>query len=72
MKSIRFGQQDFTHATIDLTSGVSGSLDILLSPRAAEVSGTVRNQDGAAVTGVEILLWSKQSVARKLFWERPP
>jgi hypothetical protein len=41
---------------------VSGSLDILLSPRAAEVSGTVRNQDGAAVTGVEILLWSKQSL----------
>lgn len=62
VKSIRFGQQDFTHTTLDLTSGVSGSLEILLSPRAAEVSGTVRNQDGAAVTGVEILLWSKQNL----------
>ena len=70
VKSIRFGQQDFTHATLDLTSGVSGSLDILLSPRAAEVSGTVRNQDGAAVTGVEILLWSKQSLPENL-WGGP-
>jgi carboxypeptidase family protein len=59
VKSIRFGQQDVTRTVLDLTSGVSGTLDILLSPGAAEVSGTVRNKDGAVMTGVEVTLWPK-------------
>ena len=59
VKSIRFGQQDVTRTKLDLTSGVSGTLDILLSPGAAEVSGTVRNKDGVAMSGVEITLWPR-------------
>lgn len=59
LKSVRFGGQDVTHTMLDFTSGVNGSLDILLSPRAAEVSGTVRSKDGVAITGVEVTLWPK-------------
>jgi protocatechuate 3,4-dioxygenase beta subunit len=67
VKSIRFGQQDITHTVLDLTSGVSGTLDILLSPRAAEVSGTVKNKDGAAMAGVEVTLWPKQGQSKSVY-----
>ena len=36
----------------------------------AEVSGTVRNKDGAAMTGVEVTLWPKRGAAEKRL-ERP-
>jgi hypothetical protein len=67
VKSIRFGQQDITHTLLDLTSGASGTLDILLSPRAAQVSGTVKNKDGAAMTGVEVTLWPKQGLSKSVY-----
>jgi len=67
VKSIRFGQEDVTHTVLELTSGVSGTLDILLSPRAAEVSGTVKNKDGAAMTGVEVTLWPKQGQSKSVY-----
>jgi protocatechuate 3,4-dioxygenase beta subunit len=70
VKSIRFGQQDVTRARLDLTSGVSGTLDILLSPGAAEVSGTVRNKDGVAMTGVEVTLWPKAMLPESV-WSGP-
>jgi hypothetical protein len=70
VKSIRFGQRDVTRTRLDLTSGVTGTLDILLSPRAAEVSGTVRNKDGVAVTGVEITLWPKGMLPESV-WSGP-
>jgi protocatechuate 3,4-dioxygenase beta subunit len=67
VKSIRFGQQDITRTVLDLTSGGSGTLDILLSPHAAEVSGTVKNKDGAAMTGVEVTLWPKQGQSKRVY-----
>jgi hypothetical protein len=70
VKSIRFGQQDVTRTMLDLTSGVSGTLDILLSPRAAEVSGTVRNKDGVAMTGLEVTLWPK-GMLQESVWSGP-
>jgi len=60
VKSVRVGGQDFTRTPIDLTSGVIGPLDILLSPRAAEVLGTVRNKDGGAMPGVQVTLWPRK------------
>jgi hypothetical protein len=39
---------------------VSGTLDILLSPHGAEVSGTVKNDEGDALPGVQITLWPKE------------
>ena len=70
VKSIRFAQQDVTRTKLDLTAGVSGTLDILLSPRAAQVSGTVKNKDGAAMTGVEVTLWPKQGLPENV-WRAP-
>jgi len=70
VKSIRFGQQDVTRTVLDLTSGISGTLDILLSPGAAEVSGTVRNKEGAVMTGVEVTLWPKDLLPESA-WSGP-
>jgi protocatechuate 3,4-dioxygenase beta subunit len=66
VKSVRAGGQDATRTLLDLTSGVSGTLDILLSPRAAEVMGTVRNSDGEPVPGVQITLWPKEGQPNNL------
>ena len=60
VKSVRSGGQDVTRTPLDLTSGVSGTLDILLSPHAAEVMGTVRNSDGVALPGIQVTLWPKE------------
>jgi hypothetical protein len=58
VKSMRFGGQDAIKSPIDLTSGAGGVLEILLSPKAAEVDVTVRGKDGVAVT-----IWPKTAVA---------
>ncbi len=39
MKSLHFGGNDVTHAALDLTAG-GGTLEIVLSAKAAEISGT--------------------------------
>ena len=70
VKSIRLGGQDVTRAKLDLTSGVSGTLDILLSPRAAEVLGTVKNNEGEAVSGVLVTLWPK-GLRPETVWSGP-
>jgi uncharacterized surface anchored protein len=57
LKSIRFGGQEVTKSTVDLSSGASGQLDILISPNAADVTGVVRNSKGEAVQGVMVQIW---------------
>jgi protocatechuate 3,4-dioxygenase beta subunit len=57
VKSIRFGNQDITNSALDLTSGAGGTLDVLLSPSAAEVSGTLRGSDGAPLGGITVTAW---------------
>ncbi len=71
VKSVRFGAQDVTRTALDLTSGVSGALDILLSRGAAEVLGTVKNNEGAAVSGVQVTLWPK-GLGPETVWSGPP
>ncbi len=61
VKSVHASEQDVTNATLDLTSGVAGRLDILLSAHAAEVMGTVKNSDGEALPGVQVTLWPKEA-----------
>jgi protocatechuate 3,4-dioxygenase beta subunit len=58
VKSIRVGGRDATRAPVDLTSGAGESIEIVVSTKAAEVSGTVRNNDGA-LGGVTVSLWPK-------------
>jgi hypothetical protein len=57
VQSIRFASLDVTRAPLDLTSGAGGKLDLVLSPDAADVSGTVRNENGDACAGATVTLW---------------
>lgn len=59
LKSARFGGQDVTHAPIDTTSGTGGTLDLVLSSKAADVAGSVQNDKGEALAGVTVTLWPK-------------
>jgi hypothetical protein len=66
IKSIRFGDADITGKDLDLpsTHGEAGgkTLDILLSPHAAEVTGTVRDSQGVARPGAQVRLWKPGDV----------
>lgn len=58
VKSIRFANQDITNKLLDLAlSPDGGSLDILLSSHAADVSGIVRASDGSPLAELNLTLW---------------
>jgi len=57
LKSLRFNGQPISTTVWDLTTGAGGSLEILLSPNVAEISGAVRDQDGAPVAAKLVTLW---------------
>ena len=59
VKSMRFGGQDVTRAPLDLTAGGGGSLELVLSPKAADVTGVVLNDKGEPVQGVPVTVWPK-------------
>jgi protocatechuate 3,4-dioxygenase beta subunit len=59
VKSMRFGGQDVTRAPLDLTAGGGGSLEIVLSAKAADVTGAVLSEKGDPVQGVPVTLWPK-------------
>ena len=59
LKSARFAGQDVTNALIDTTSGNGGTLDILLSSKAASVTGSIQNEKGEPLAGVMATLWPK-------------
>ena len=56
VKSIRFGDQDVKNAEIDLTSGASSALNILLGADGAEVDGMVETASGQPSPGAEVTL----------------
>lgn len=56
VKSVRWNQDDVTGKDLDLISG-GGSLDILLSPNVATVSGVVHNDDDKPATGVQVQIF---------------
>jgi hypothetical protein len=64
LKSIRVGGQVVSPSLLDLTEGDPGEIQILLSPKAAGIRGTVRDEKGETVPGVSVVLWSKS--------DRPP
>jgi len=63
LKSARFGGQEVTRAPIDVTSGSGGTLDIVLSSKAADIAGSVQNDKGEALAGVIVTLWPQTSDA---------
>ena len=53
-QQLKIGGQDITGKTLDLTSGVGGELQIIVSPNGADASGVVHNADGQAVPSARI------------------
>jgi hypothetical protein len=58
VKSILFAGRDITPDNLDLTTGTGGTMEIVLSPRAASVDGVVRDKDGKPVPFAMFELWS--------------
>jgi Carboxypeptidase regulatory-like domain len=56
VKSIRFANQDITNGLLDTTSG-GGTLEMVLAPRPAEVTGVVQDANGQPLPGVTVTLW---------------
>jgi hypothetical protein len=56
VKSASFGGLDALHAALDLTHG-GGELSIVLSNKAADLMGSVRDEKGEALDNVPVTLW---------------
>ena len=57
LKSVRFGDKDLTNEKLDLTGDIAGkTLEILLSPHAAEITGAVRDAEGKPLDNVYVTL----------------
>jgi len=54
VKAIRFEGRDITGEDLNLSSGVGGTLEVLLSPGAAAISGVVRGAGGEAAAGATV------------------
>jgi len=59
LKSIRFAGQEVARTPLDLTTGAAGSLEIILSAKAADISGTVHNDKGEPLLQIPVTLWPK-------------
>jgi hypothetical protein len=56
IKSIRLGSEDATDQPLDFLHGVGGSLDILLSPTAGQIEGTVMSPKQEPAPGATVVL----------------
>jgi hypothetical protein len=57
VKSIRLGERDISNGVLDLSQGgAGGALDILISPKAARLEGSVSGDDGKPATGIQVVL----------------
>ena len=56
LKSATFANRDILDEGLDLRSGGSGALEIVMSANTAEVSGTVRNEKGDPAPGSRVTL----------------
>jgi hypothetical protein len=59
VKSIRFAGQEVARTPLDLTTSAAGSLEIILSAKAADFSGTVHNDKGEPLLQIPVTLWPK-------------
>jgi Carboxypeptidase regulatory-like domain len=65
VKSINFGGQDVNGKDLDLTSGSGGSIEVVISPNGAEVTGTVRDADGKPVPSAIVQICDKSGELAK-------
>jgi protocatechuate 3,4-dioxygenase beta subunit len=61
VKAINFAGRDVNGKDLDLTSGASGEMEIVLSPNGAEVTGAVRDADGKPVPGAVVQICDSQT-----------
>jgi hypothetical protein len=59
VKAVKFGSVDATEDGIDLSNGVTGTIEIALSQESAQVDGRVVGDDGNPVAGVTVVLVPK-------------
>jgi hypothetical protein len=60
VKSIRFGGQDVTRAPLDLSTGVGGLLEIVISTKGAEISPVPSNDKGETPQGsAPVTIWPR-------------
>jgi hypothetical protein len=59
LKSIHLGGQEVSPSLLDLTEGDPGEIQIVLSPKAADIRGTVRDEKSQPVPSASVALWSK-------------
>jgi protocatechuate 3,4-dioxygenase beta subunit len=55
VKQVRMGERDATYQPLDLTQG-SGPLDVLVSPKAGQVGGSVMDSDGRPLADAQVVL----------------
>jgi protocatechuate 3,4-dioxygenase beta subunit len=65
VKAINFGGQDVNGKDLDLTSGSGGSIEVVVSPNGAEVTGTVRDADGKPVPSAIVQICDKSGELAK-------
>ena len=63
VKAMRFSTVDLIKEALDLTSGAGGTIDVVLAPNAADVSGVLRDSKGEAMGGISVTLWPKYLTA---------
>jgi hypothetical protein len=61
VKSARFNDQDVTRKVIDTTNSGGGTLNIVVSTKAADLTGSVADNKGRAKSGVRVTLWPFES-----------
>jgi hypothetical protein len=65
LKSIQFNHQPVSKMRIDLSPGTGGTLEMLVSPKAATVSGVVHDANGNAARAM-VVLWNESTS----YWHR--
>ena len=73
VKSARYGSEETLDSGLNLSNGVAGKLEIVLSPAAAQVEGVVRDakQELAKAVLVALIPEARQAVANRAFQDRP-
>jgi protocatechuate 3,4-dioxygenase beta subunit len=56
VKSMRYGDQEVSDDTIDLSGGVTGTIQVTLSMAGARVDGVVQNQESKPISGATVVL----------------
>jgi hypothetical protein len=67
IKAIQFGNEEALESPLDLTGGVTGSLEIVLGAGAGQVEGSVKNPKGEPATGATVVLIPQSAKRREQF-----